>query len=531
MFRPRVVLRLFAIQRILLRHGLDEIVRATHLYRPLSWVRRLAPGHGRAYSEDESLGSRLRMALVELGPIFVKFGQSLSTRPDLLPADIATELAKLQDRVPPFSGEQAQQIVETALGRPVSEIFSRFDVEPLAAASIAQVHTAALESGEEVVIKVLRPNVRTNIEADLEVLYAMARLAERFWSESRRLRPVEVVGEYEKTVLDELDLMREAANAAQLGRNFDGSTKLYVPTVHWDYCRPTMLVTERIHGVPVADTTKLAESGTDFKRLAASGVEIFFTQVFQHNFFHADMHPGNIFVDVSNPAYPRYMAVDFGIVGTLSSRDQHYLAENFLAFFNRDYHRVAKLHIDSGWVPPETRLDELESAFRTVCEPIFNKPLSEISFGQFLVRLFRTARRFDMEVQPQLILLQKTLLNIEGLGRQLYPQLDLWETAQPILEKWMTDRLSGRAVLGRLREQLPDLSETIEAMPQLLQQLVQQAADGQLEIRVRDPAMAALERQIAADSKRRYVTASGTAILIAGTLWIGFAANPAWLGW
>ncbi|MGD9341324.1 MAG: AarF/UbiB family protein, partial [Chromatiales bacterium] len=343
MFRPRVVLRLFAIQRILLRHGLDEIVRATHLYRPLSWVRRLAPGHGRAYSEDESLGSRLRMALVELGPIFVKFGQSLSTRPDLLPADIATELAKLQDRVPPFSGEQAQQIVETALGRPVSEIFSRFDVEPLAAASIAQVHTAALESGEEVVIKVLRPNVRTNIEADLEVLYAMARLAERFWSESRRLRPVEVVGEYEKTVLDELDLMREAANAAQLGRNFDGSTKLYVPTVHWDYCRPTMLVTERIHGVPVADTTKLAESGTDFKRLAASGVEIFFTQVFQHNFFHADMHPGNIFVDVSNPAYPRYMAVDFGIVGTLSSRDQHYLAENFLAFFNRDYHRVAKL--------------------------------------------------------------------------------------------------------------------------------------------------------------------------------------------
>ncbi len=531
MFRPRVVLRLFAIQRVLLRHGLDEIVRATHLYRPLSWIRRHAPGHGRAFSADESLGSRLRMALIELGPIFVKFGQSLSTRPDLLPADIASELAQLQDRVPPFSGEEARDIVETALGLPVSEVFSRFDVEPLAAASIAQVHTAALEGGEEVVVKVLRPGVRASIERDLEVLYAMARLAERFWAESRRLRPVEVVGEYEKTVLDELDLMREAANAAQLGRNFDGSTKLYVPAVHWDYCRPTMLVTERIHGVPVADTATLTERGTDFRRLAANGVEIFFTQVFQHNFFHADMHPGNIFVDVSNPAYPRYMAVDFGIVGTLSSRDQHYLAENFLAFFNRDYHRVAKLHIDSGWVPPETRLDELESAFRTVCEPIFNKPLSEISFGQFLVRLFRTARRFDMEVQPQLILLQKTLLNIEGLGRQLYPQLDLWETAQPILEKWMTDRLSGRAVLGRLREQLPDLGETIEALPQLLQQLVQQAADGQLEIRVRDPAMAALERQIADDAKRRYVTASGTAILLAGTLWIGFAATPMWLGW
>ncbi len=531
MFRPRVVLRLLAIQRVLLRHGLDEIVRATHLYRPLSWIRRHAPGHGRAFSADESLGSRLRMALIELGPIFVKFGQSLSTRPDLLPADIASELAQLQDRVPPFSGEEARDIVETALGLPVGKVFSRFDIEPLAAASIAQVHTAALEGGEEVVVKVLRPGVRASIERDLEVLYAMARLAERFWAESRRLRPVEVVGEYEKTVLDELDLMREAANAAQLGRNFDGSTKLYVPAVHWDYCRPTMLVTERIHGVPVADTATLTERGTDFKRLAAIGVEIFFTQVFQHNFFHADMHPGNIFVDVSNPAYPRYMAVDFGIVGTLSSRDQHYLAENFLAFFNRDYHRVAKLHIDSGWVPPETRLDELESAFRTVCEPIFNKPLSEISFGQFLVRLFRTARRFDMEVQPQLILLQKTLLNIEGLGRQLYPQLDLWETAQPILEKWMTDRLSGRAVLGRLREQLPDLGETIEALPQLLQQLVQQAADGQLEIRVRDPAMAALERQIAADGKRRYATASGAAILLAGTLWIGFAAAPVWLGW
>ncbi len=531
MFRPRVVLRLFAIQRVLLRHGLDEVVRATHLYRPVSWLRRLAPGRGREYQARDSLGARLRMALIELGPIFVKFGQSLSTRPDLLPPDIARELARLQDRVPPFSGETARKIVETALGSPVEEAFSRFDVIPLAAASIAQVHTAALKNGEEVVVKVLRPNVRRNIERDLEVLYAMAGLAERFWSESRRFRPVEVVAEYEKTVLDELDMMREAANAAQLKRNFEGSTKLYVPAVHWDYCRPTVLVTERINGVPISDTAALTAAGTDFERLAANGVEIFFTQVFQHNFFHADMHPGNIFVDVSNPAYPRYMAVDFGIVGTLSNRDQHYLAENFLAFFNRDYQRVAKLHLDSGWVPPDTRLDELESAFRTVCEPIFNKPLEEISFGQFLVRLFRTARRFDMEVQPQLILLQKTLLNIEGLGRQLYPKLDLWETAQPILEKWMTERLSGRAVLGRLREQLPDLGETIEAMPQLLHQLVQQAADGQLEIRVRDPAMRSLEKRLVADAKRRYITACGSATLVAGTLWIGFAAIPLWLGW
>ncbi len=527
MFRPRVVLRLFAIQRILLRHGLDEIVRATHLYRPLSWVRRLAPGHGRAYSADESLGSRLRMALIELGPIFVKFGQSLSTRPDLLPADIATELAKLQDRVPPFSGEKAQQIVETALGRPVSEIFSRFDVEPLAAASIAQVHTAALKSGEEVVIKVLRPNVRTNIEADLEVLYAMARLAERFWSESRRLRPVEVVGEYEKTVLDELDLMREAANAAQLGRNFDGSTKLYVPAVHWDYCRPTMLVTERIHGVPVADTTKLAASGTDFKRLAASGVEIFFTQVFQHNFFHADMHPGNIFVDVSNPAYPRYMAVDFGIVGTLSSRDQHYLAENFLAFFNRDYHRVAKLHIDSGWVPPETRLDELESAFRTVCEPIFNKPLSEISFGQFLVRLFRTARRFDMEVQPQLILLQKTLLNIEGLGRQLYPELDLWNTAKPFLQNWMNDQVGPRSFVNRLRRTLPRASEQLPALPELAHKVLSDAAGGRLRVRWENPAIDEIRDEIRRGNRRTVAAVSAGVLIIGGLLFAGLP--EAWM--
>jgi ubiquinone biosynthesis protein len=531
MIKPRVLLRLLAIQRVLLRHRLDEVVRATHLYRPLSRLRRLRPDRREARAAESPLGARLRTALIELGPIFVKFGQSLSTRPDLLPKEVAAELALLQDKVPPFPGEQARALAEQALGTPLTEAFANFDNEPLAAASIAQVHPATLTSGEQVIVKILRPGVRADIARDLEVLYALADLAQRFWPEGQRLRPVEVVAEYEKTVLDELDMLREAANAAQLRRNFAGSTKLYVPEVHWDLCRPELLVTERIHGIPISDVARLTASGVDLQRLAVNGVEIFFTQVFRHNFFHADMHPGNIFVDAANPEYPRYMAVDFGIVGTLSSRDQHYLAENFLAFFNRDYHRVAKLHIDSGWVPPETRLDELESAFRTVCEPIFNKPLEEISFGQFLVRLFRTARRFNMEIQPQLILLQKTLLNIEGLGRQLYPRLDLWETAKPILENWMQDRLSGRAVIDSLRDQLPDLSETLQALPGLVQQVVQQAADGQLEIRVRDPALKELEQRLAADGRRRYATFCGGCLLLAGTLWLGLAASPARLGW
>jgi ubiquinone biosynthesis protein len=528
MLRPSTIWRLMTIQSVLLRYGLDEIVTATHLFRPLRYF---SPGWWRRDSHVESLGARVRMALIELGPIFVKFGQSLSTRPDLLPKDVAMELAQLQDRVPPFPSEEALAIIEGAYNKPVGEVFASFDPEPLAAASIAQVHTASLKDGREVIVKVLRPGVKKRIQQDMDVLYAMAGLAERYWSEGKRLHPLEVIAEYEKTTLDELDLLREAANAAQLRRNFEGSTRLYVPEVHWDYCRKNVLVMERIYGVPIADMDTLKAKGTNFKRLADHGVYLFFTQVFRHNFFHADMHPGNIFVDVTSPANPRYIAVDFGIVGTLNTRDQYYLAENFLAFFNRDYYRVAKLHLDSGWVPPETRLDELESAFRTVCEPIFAKPLAEISFGQLLVRLFQTARRFNMEVQPQLILLQKTLLHIEGLGRHLYPQLDLWETGKPILEEWMRDRMSGANVLARLRQQLPDLNETLKDVPQLVQTLVQQATEGRLKFTVRDPEISALRKEIARSARARYSGLAAGAVLIAGALLIGLDVKPEWLGW
>ncbi|HEV2213570.1 MAG TPA: ubiquinone biosynthesis regulatory protein kinase UbiB, partial [Gammaproteobacteria bacterium] len=440
MIRPRQAWRLLRINFVLVRHGLDEIVLATHLFRPVRFLVYLSPFYW-FRRRSISRGERIRRALEDLGPIFVKFGQTLSTRRDLLPLDIADELAKLQDRVPPFPGVQARRRVEEVLGGSVQELFKEFDEAPLASASIAQVHAATLHDGREVVVKVLRPGVEDLIRRDLDVLHLIAGLAEDYWSDGKRLRPREVVAEYEKTVLDELDLIREAANAAQLKRNFEGSALLYVPEVHWPLTRREVMVMERIRGVPIRDLATLRARGTDFKRLAENGVEIFFTQVFKHNFFHADMHPGNIFVDVTDPAHPRYMAVDFGIIGTLSPRDQHYLAENFLAFFNRDYRRVAELHVESGWVPAATREDEFETAIRTVCEPIFNKPLKDISFAQLLLRLFQTARRFNMEVQPQLMLLQKTLFNIEGLGRDLYPELDLWQTAKPFLEGWTRERM------------------------------------------------------------------------------------------
>src|SRR5688572_7054060 len=410
--RFRQLTRMLTIQRVLVKHGLDEIVWRTHLFRPLAWVGRLL-SFGR---RRQPLGVRLREALEELGPIFVKFGQALSVRPDLLSADIALELTKLQDQVPPFAGEQAAAALTAAFGRPIDAVFAAFEKTPLAAASIAQVHAARLPDGREVVVKILRPNVAALIQRDVEVLYAIASLAERYWPEAHRLHPVEVVSEFERTLAVELDLMREAANAAQLQRNFTGSDLLHVPEIHWDYCRPNVLTMERIAGIQCDDMEALRAAGTDIRRLAENGVEIFFTQVFRHNFFHADMHPGNIFVDVTDPQRPKYVAVDFGIVGTLDERDQHYLAENFLAFFRRDYRRVASLHVDSAWVPPGTRVDELEAAVRAVCEPIFNKPLKDISFGVVLLRLFQTARQFNMEVQPQLVLLQKTLLQIEALG-------------------------------------------------------------------------------------------------------------------
>jgi ubiquinone biosynthesis protein len=528
--RPRVLTRLLQIQAVLVRHGLDEFVRATHLFRPLRFAFLMSPGTLFERRRGGPRGARLRLALEELGPIFVKFGQALSTRRDLLPADIADELAKLQDRVPPFPGTEARAIVEKAYGRPLDEVFDEFDETPLAAASIAQVHPARLKDGRQVVVKVLRPGVRAHIERDIEVLYALAELAHRYWPESHRLRPLEVVREYKKTILDELDLLREAANAAQLRRNFSGSNLLYVPEVYWDHCRRNVMVMERIHGVLVSEVDELRRRGTNIARLAENGVEIFFTQAFRHNFFHADMHPGNIFVLVDDPEYPRYAAVDFGIVGTLDLRDQHYLAANFLAFFERDYRRIAQLHVDSGWVPSRVRVDELESAVRTVCEPIFNKPLREISFGQVLVRLFETARRFDMRVQPQLILLQKTLLQIEGLGRQLYPDLDLWKTAQPLLRDWMRERYTGRAVVERLRTQLPDFNEALSTLPKVLQNAIQQAADGRFVVRVEQAGLEDLREEMRASARRRDGTMLAGVGVLGSVLWFALVRDPVWPG-
>lgn len=455
--------RLLRILRVVIRYRLDDLLltlplptwmRALRFALPWRWLPR-----GKL---ELSRGEALRLALEDLGPIFIKFGQLLSTRRDLLPPDVADELARLQDQVPPFDPEHSVARIEEQLGAKVSEVFARFDVQPLASASIAQVHAAQLQSGEEVVVKVIRPNLRPIIRSDLAWLFLAARIAEAASADARRLRPVEVVSDYEKTIFDELDLMREAANASQLRRNFADSPLLYVPQVYWDWCRPKVLVMERIYGVPVTDLATLADQRTNMKLLAERGVEIFFTQVFRDSFFHADMHPGNIFVATRTPWSPQYIAIDCGIVGSLTPEDQDYLARNLIAFFKRDYRRVAQLHIDSGWVPAETKVNEFEAAIRTVCEPIFEKPLKDISFGQLLLRLFQTARRFNMEVQPQLVLLQKTLLNIEGLGRQLYPDLDLWSTAQPFLERWMRERVSPLHLLRNLQqqaEQVPHLSQ------------------------------------------------------------------------
>lgn len=471
--------RLLRIQQVVIRYRLDDLL----LELPLPWwLRTLSyalPWRWLPRKElSLSRGERLRLALEDLGPIFIKFGQLLSTRRDLMPPDIADELARLQDQVPPFEPAKAVARIEEQLGAKVSQVFARFDVEPLASASVAQVHAAQLKSGEEVVVKVIRPNLRPIIRQDLAWLFMLARLAESVSADARRLRPVEVVDDYEKTIYDELDLLREAANASQLRRNFDGSPLLYVPQVYWDWCRPKVLVMERIYGIPVTDLATLADQRTDMKLLAERGVEIFFTQVFRDSFFHADMHPGNIFVATRQPWNPQYIAIDCGIIGSLTPEDQDYLARNLIAFFKRDYRRVAQLHIDSGWVPAETRVNDFEAAIRTVCEPIFEKPLKDISFGQLLLRLFQTARRFNMEVQPQLVLLQKTLLNIEGLGRQLYPDLDLWTTAQPFLERWMRERISPRSLLHNLQSQVEQVPHLAGMTRDLLERMSQpHAAD------------------------------------------------------
>ncbi len=458
--------RLAVILKTVYRFGLADLLAARG---KTPWFVKLLPRPGKM--RDTPLPVRLRLALESLGPIFVKLGQVLSTRPDLLPAAYALELSRLQDKVPPFDADLARRQIEASFGRPVEEIYAEFEAEPVAAASVAQVHRARLFGGEAVAVKVLRPNLEPVIEQDLALMRTAARLIEKLLPDGKRLRPREVVAEFDKYLHDELDLLREAANASQIGRNFSGSTMLRVPKVYYDYCSESVMTMQWMDGTPIAEVAELQRRGVDLKRLARYGVEIFFTQVFKHGFFHADMHPGNILVDDEG----RYIALDFGIVGSLTDYDKRYLAINFLAFFNRDYHRVATAHIESGWVPADTRPEELEAAVRAVCEPFFNKPLAEISFGLVLMRLFETSRRFNVQIQPQLVLLQKTLLNIEGLGRQLDPQLDLWETAKPFLVSWMNEQVGVKALWRNLKQEAPDWAEILPALPRKLNALVDEA--------------------------------------------------------
>ncbi len=473
------ILRLARILAVFRRYGLDEFILRPEARGPLAWLAKLLAKD----EHREPRGVRLRQALEALGPIFVKFGQVLSTRPDLIPPDIASELALLQDKVPPFPAEEVRAVIERAYGCKVEERFLAFDWTPVASASVAQVHfgrIALVQNGQrverEVAIKVLRPNILPVIESDLAILRTLARWAEKLSHDARRLKPPEVVAEFDKYLHDELDLIREAANCSQLRRNFLHSPLLYMPEVYWDWCEKEVMVMERLYATPVNQVDTLRAAGVDIKKLARDGVEIFFTQVFRDGFFHADMHPGNIAVRTDPDHLGQYVGMDFGIVGTLTDVDRRYLAENFLAFFRRDYRRVAMAHIESGWVPPGTRPDELENAVRSVCEPIFDRPLAEISFGKVLLRLFSVSRRFNVEIQPQLVLLQKTLLNVEGLGRQLDPYLDLWATAQPYLERWMREQVGPEAVYKRLTEQAPYLSATLPQLPRLIHQALERAS-------------------------------------------------------
>lgn len=470
------LLRLFNILRVALRYGLDEIaVSRLATPRVVGWLNRLL------FWRDLSAprGVRLRCALEDLGPIFIKFGQVLSTRADLLPPDIALELAKLQDRVPSFDPDLAIAQITKSLGRHPNQLFAQFERQPVASASIAQVHFAVLHDGTEVAVKVLRPGIRKLIVQDVALLYAVASWTQKIWKASRRLRPREVVAEFDKYLDDELDLMREASNASQLRRNFAHSTQLMVPEVFWNYCSSEVIVIERMHGVPVSHTQYLIDAGLDMKKLATDGVEIFMTQVFRDGFFHADMHPGNIFVSIDPATFGRYIALDFGIVGTLSEFDKDYLSQNFLAFFRRDYRRVAEAHIECGWAPPETRVEELEAAVRACCEPIFDRPLKDFSFGQVLMRLFQTSHRFNIEVQPQLVLLQKTMLNVEGLGRQLDPDLDLWKTAKPFLEDWMQEQVGWRGMVDKFKQEAPRYGHIFPQLPRLVHQALTVAAQPQ----------------------------------------------------
>lgn len=516
-------LRLLHIYLVLLRYGLDEIVLVTHPLRTIRFLRFLSPWYWQRQHVPQLWSVRIRRSLEDLGPIFIKFGQLLSTRRDLLPKDLADELARLQDKVPAFSGITAREIVETAYGCPIETMLCNFSLEPLASASVAQVHTATLKNGQPVVVKILRPGIEKIIRRDIDLLYILAKLAERYWPDGRRLRPLEVVRDYEITIFDELDLLREAANASQLRRNWLNSKSLYVPEIYWEFSRKNVLVMERIYGTPIGDLTAIKMQGISMRLLGERGVEIFFTQVFRDNFFHADMHPGNIFVEPSG----RYIAVDFGIMGSLTREDQRYLAENLLAFFKRDYRKVAELHLESGWVPEHTRVNEFESAIRTVCEPIFDKPLKEISFGHFLVKLFQTARRFDMQVQPQLVLLEKTLLNIEGLGRELYPELDLWTTAKPFIERWIQEQIGWQAFFMRIINAAPGLSEQIPDFPPMLYKLVKEAGQGKLKLEWQSKQLEQIKLNQQRQHRHIIMLLSSGFLLLAGILLYSLTISPA----
>jgi ubiquinone biosynthesis protein len=525
MLTPGQILRLLYIQRILVRNGLDEIVFSLNLFRKVRFLQYLLPWNWNKKIRSPR-GVRIRTVLEELGPIYIKFGQILSTRRDMLPDDISLELAKLQDHVPPFPGEVARDIIEKSLNTKLTDIFEDFDLVPLASASIAQVHTARLNDGREMIVKVVRPGIEKIIRRDLGLMHIIAEMAESYSGDFQNLRPTGVVKEFEKTLLDELDLMREAANASQLRRNFTDSHILYVPQVEWEYTRHDVMVMERIQGIPINDFQALRDADINFQWLAEAGVEVFFTQVFRDSYFHADMHPGNIFVKPgADGKQAKIMVVDFGIMSSLSEFDKRYLAENLLAFLNKDYQKVAELHVQSGWVPAGTRVDEFEFAIRAVCEPLFDRPLKDISFGTLLLRLFQTAERFNMVIMPQLLLLQKTLVNIEGLGRELYPDLNLWKTARPHLERWMTDRTGIRGLIKGTQENFPYWVDRLPELPTGLLDLLERIREGRFKFEWKQDELEKLRKEMQASNRRTILAIIGATLMIGCFILLGFN-NP-----
>jgi ubiquinone biosynthesis protein len=511
-----LILRLCRILLVLAKHRLDLLLPSDYPYpfwfRSVLLCLRVLP------KPKSSGGASLRLSLEELGPVFIKFGQLLSTRRDLFTDEIADELQKLQDQVPPFPTEQAKVLIEKALDGEIASLFAQFDDEPLASASVAQVYAANLNDGSEVIIKVIRPNIEKTIRKDLKVMFLVARLTEKLWRDGRRLRPADIVKDYEHTILDELDLQLEAANATQLRKNWENSDDLYIPLVHWDLTRRNVMVMERVYGIGVANLPELREHRINMEKLATLGVEIFFTQVFEHNFFHADMHPGNVYISKDHPDNPQYIAFDCAIIGSLTAEDQAYLARNLMAFFNRDYQQVARLHIESGWVPEDTDLHQFETVIRSVCEPVFQKPIKEISFGRVVVNLFQTARKFDMEIQPQLVLLQKTLLNIEGLGRQIYPELDLWTTAKPFMEKWIRERYGPTAMLKQLGQRVPEWIDKFPEIPQLAYDAMQEVKHLGTYNRQQMHIVSQLRNEIHTERKRNRFSRLGGLVLFAALI-------------